>query len=375
MNYHNMLRSPRFGGAEKLAVEIHKYVAAQRPGKSKLLVPAGGDTETLARSERLDFQTFQLNWLLGPRRLPSLAANLDLLVKLRRRSQGVLHIHAPFMYGALQPFLAISGFKTVVHVHLDYSEEDLRWAFRRSPDVVIVCAKFMRERVAKLTTAHAGGGAEIVVAINAVDVERFAPGDRLQAKHDLGAPTDRPLFLMAANISPHKGQETAIRAVARLTARGYRPLLWLAGEERASGTAHTERLRALIAELGLSESVRLLGFRSDVEKLLHAADCLLLPSTQEGLPLTILEAQASRVVVVAAPTAGIPEVIDDGRTGFLVAADDPEGYATVLASLLDNRELAQSVAETAYRQVVSNNTLSQYCRNILSVYDRVLEER
>src|SRR5262249_48318367 len=150
---------------------------------------------------------------------------------------------------------------------------------------------------------------------NTVDTARFFPGDRQEAKAKVGAPP-LPLVLMLANLAPHKGQETAVRAVAELKRRGIDVACWLAGEERGGGDAFTVRLRGLIAELGLADRVRLLGFRGDAPELLRAADFFLLPSTHEGLPLTVLEAQASKVPVLASATAGIPEAVQDGETGF-----------------------------------------------------------
>jgi glycosyltransferase involved in cell wall biosynthesis len=120
------------------------------------------------------------------------------------------------------------------------------------------------------------------------------------------------LILLVANLAPHKGHkghETAIRAVAILKERGVNAWLWFAGIERGDSLEYTERLKTLCGELGVAGRVRFLGQRSDVPELLRAADFFLLPSTSEGLPLSILEAQASKVPVIAAPTAGIPEII------------------------------------------------------------------
>jgi glycosyltransferase involved in cell wall biosynthesis len=229
----------------------------------------------------------------------------------------------------------------------------------------------MRDRVARVLASRGWHKTRIVPVINAVDTGRYVPGDRAEAKRQMGVSADTPVFLMAANLAPHKGQETAIRAVARLLGQGHRPQLWLVGEEREKA-GFTEQLHRCAADLGAGEQVRFLGFRNDIPKLLHAADCLLLPSTREGLPLSILEAQASKVVVLAAPTAGIPEVIEHGRTGFLIDAHDAEGYASALAMLLTNPAKAEAVREAAYRQVIDSFTLKRYCARILEQYDEVL---
>ena len=372
--YHNVLVSPRLGGGEKVAIAIHRYAAAQRLGSSELLVPAGGESERAVAQESLQHRSYAFEKLMSPSRFASLLANADLSFKLRAATQGVLHVHSPFVYGALRPLRSVSKLRTILHLHLDYTVDQLRWALARAPDVVVVCARFMEPIVAEALAERGNGkraGTRIAVAVNAVDIRRFTPGDRAQAKQSKGVAPHRQVYLMAANLAPHKGQETALQAVALLKARGHSPLLWLVGEER-EGNTFTERLQRLVVELGIADCVEFLGFRGDVPELMHAADCLLLPSTSEGLPLSILEAQASKVTVVAAPTAGIPEVVRHGETGYLVPAHDAQGYAAVLESLLREPEASRKIAEAAYRKTISEYTLDRYCARILSEYDELL---
>jgi len=132
-------------------------------------------------------------------------------------------------------------------------------------------------------------------------------------------------------------------------------------------------LKTLIEELGVGDRIRLLGYRDDVAELLRAADFFLLPSTREGLPRSILEAQATKVPVLAAPTAGIPEVVIDGETGFLIEADDAPGYAHRIRSVLENPALCQRVVEQAYGQTRNEFSWQVHCERILSLYDSLTD--
>jgi glycosyltransferase involved in cell wall biosynthesis len=203
---------------------------------------------------------------------------------------------------------------------------------------------------------------------NAVDTERFHPGDRRAEKARLGLDPDVPLILMLANLAPHKGQETAIGAAAELARRGIRHRLWMAGSERRSDS-YTRRLRQIIAEAGVGSSVDLLGQRDDAPDLLRAADVLILPSSREGLPLCILEAQASRVPVLAAPVSGVPEIIQDGETGFLVPAGDARGYADRLELLLGRREIQERIADQAFRRIRDQHGWTAYLRAVIAEYE------
>jgi glycosyltransferase involved in cell wall biosynthesis len=121
---------------------------------------------------------------------------------------------------------------------------------------------------------------------------------------------------------------------------------WIVGEDRGGGD-YLRTLRALTAELGLAEHARFLGYRSDVEDLLRAADAFVLPTTHEGLPFSILEAQSAGLPVVASDIPGVLEVVEDNRSGFIVPADDAAGYADRLARLAHDPELRRRLTQTA----------------------------
>jgi glycosyltransferase involved in cell wall biosynthesis len=228
----------------------------------------------------------------------------------------------------------------------------------------------MRTAVAAALPARARTRVEVIR--NAIDVQQFASADRAAAKRRLGVAEHLPLLMVIANLAPHKGQETAIRAMASLRDLGSEARLWLVGAERSEGQGFLAKLQQLSRELRVDDRVEFAGFRTDVPQLLGAADMVLLPSTSEGLPLTILEAQASGAIVLAAPTAGIPEVIEHGRTGFLIAAQDAAGYAAQIAELLRHPQLGQAVAAAAYRHVCDHHGLKNYGDRVLGEYQRLV---
>jgi glycosyltransferase involved in cell wall biosynthesis len=282
-----------------------------------------------------------------------------------------VHVHSPYHYGALRWGLRLSGLKRVAHVQLQADEETLRWAFRTAPELIITCAQFLVNHVRRALPARCQDRQRIVAVPNAVDAETFCPGEKDKAKQRVNAPAGVPLVLMLANLAPHKGQETAVRAVAHLKGQGVKVACWLAGAERGETREYTAHLQALIQELGVTDRVQLLGQRRDAPDLLRAADFFLLPSTCEGLPLSVLEAQATKVPVLAAPTAGIPEVVRDGATGFLIAADDAPGYARRLADLLGNPDLGHAVAEAAYAKVTREYNWHTYCQRVWELYQEL----
>jgi len=368
--YFQMLVSPHVGGGAKLAMQLHAHVVGARGAVSRLLLPGGAEAERSAQGAGYPYTRYRVDRLTGSGRLRSLFENANLFRQVPNKRAALVHVHAPFVFGAARPFFGASGIKTVLHVHLDFSAGELSWALRAPPDTIVVCADFMRRAVETALPPQAR--TRVSVIRNAIDLRQYQSSDRAAAKRKLDVPVNLPLLMVVANLSPHKGQETAIRAVAQLRDAGHEVRLWIVGAERSEGAGFLAHLQALTRELQIEQRVTFAGFRNDVPQLLGAADMVLLPSTSEGLPLTILEAQAARAIVLAAPTAGIPEVVEHGRTGYLIAAGDASGYAAQIGALLRDAQLAQGIAAAAHRHVCDHHDLKSYGDRVLAEYDRLL---
>lgn len=372
-SFNHVLVSAELGGAGRIGLHLARFLADRGEG-SRVWVPGPGPAQAETERLGLPFGTYDAAAAASPSRIRAGVANWKFGRALRRSGPGLVHVHSPGHYGALRWGLERSGLVRVAHVHLEDGPELLRWAFRSPPEMIVTCAKFLVDHVRTSIGEAAARRTRIVAVSNAVDTQRFAPGPKGPAKERVGAPAGCPLALMLANLSPHKGQETAIRAAAGLKARGIEVHFWLAGVERGGAGSYTARLRSLIDELGVGDRVRLLGHRADTPDLLRAADFFLLPSTCEGLPISLLEAQASKVPVLAAPTAGVPEVVQDGVTGFLVPAADAAGYADRIARLLAGEEIARRAADAAFAQVRRESSWDTYCHRVLGLYQEVLRD-
>jgi glycosyltransferase involved in cell wall biosynthesis len=165
-------------------------------------------------------------------------------------------------------------------------------------------------------------------------------------------PPDLPpgFLLFVGRLRIRKGVEVLLAALDVLRRQGgAEPLLVIAGDGD-----HRPALEAAAARLGLDgTSVRFLG-RADaaqVRALLAAARALVVPSTYEGMPLVILEAMAAGLPVVASRVSGIPEVVVDGETGWLVPPEDPEALAAALAELFADPEAARRRGAAGKRRV------------------------
>ncbi|MDO4574688.1 MAG: glycosyltransferase [Planctomycetia bacterium] len=206
----------------------------------------------------------------------------------------------------------------------------------------------------------------IEVIYNGVSEERFAQNrmtemEKATLREQLGV-GDRPVVLFVARLDPIKDHPTAIRAMREIT-HPSDPILLIAG-----GGPEYARLQTQIQRDGLESRVRLLGERSDVARLLQIARIFLLTSVSEGIPLTILEAMASGVPVVATNVGGIPEVVCDGQTGLLAAAGDFRKIAENISEILSDAQKAEQLAQNAKKRFAERFTE----RLRLAEYEKVL---
>jgi glycosyltransferase involved in cell wall biosynthesis len=371
MRYHHFLVSRDLGGAGLIALQLAGR-AARQGKRTDVWIPGAGPAAEAARREGLCWHGYGLTAMTkGNLRHAWACFRLALRLPV---GPGIAHVHGPGAYRLLRPAVRRTALRTVVHVQIDPAPEEIRWAFRDPPDLIITCARYLIGPI-RDALGERGASVRIEAVPNAVDTERFRPGDRAAAKQRVGAPADRPLVLMLANLAPHKGQETTLRAVAELKARGRDVACWIAGIERGGGGGYLRRLQALTAELSITDCVRFLGFRQDGPDLLRAAEFLLLPSTHEGLPFAVLEAQASKTAVLAAPTAGVPEAIADGLTGFLIPADAPAAYARRMEALRDDPGYYHQVTERALAAVRRTYNWTAFYDRVQDLYGEILENR
>lgn len=168
-------------------------------------------------------------------------------------------------------------------------------------------------------------------------------------------------ILMVGRLSRRKGQHVALEAIRRLHDRGIDARLTVVGAEFGAGRPYTKKLKTIIATAGLRDRVELLGHRDDVSTFYAAHDAVVMPSTRpESLGLVALEGAAHARPVVASAAGGLREVVQDGRTGYLVQPGDPGALADRLAALARDPQAARVMGERGWRLVQRNFGIAQY---------------
>ncbi|HEX5131855.1 MAG TPA: glycosyltransferase [Candidatus Krumholzibacteria bacterium] len=207
---------------------------------------------------------------------------------------------------------------------------------------------------------------------NGVDAAAYPPvsdRSRAEARAELALGPDEHVIAMVAAMRPEKAHDVLLHALARMRDAGIHAAALLAGDGERRGA-----LEKLADELGLAGSVRFLGVRGDVARLLHAADVVVLPShaVVETLPLAVLEALAVGVPVVASAVGSIGEVIRDGETGCLIPPADAMALADRVTYILENREAALAMARRGMALVRDRFTIERTTRGYEALFSEMV---
>ena len=374
-------------GAEHALLELLRGLPKNT--NAHILCPPG-ELADLLRSERSAVSRVRgtsVSLRLSP--MHTLRGGWELLasaVQVRRvagRSSACL-VHANSVRAGLIVVLSSlhGGPLVIVHVHDVMPRGHLtrlirRLLLKRASALVAVSDYVRRKFLADLPPSTR----PFPVLYNPIDVTRFDSGhiSREEARRRLGTAPDGPLLGIVAQITPWKGHDTAIEALARLRQTHTGARLAFVGEAKFVGpgtrfdnAAFKARLDQLIADLGLGDAVEFWGQRDDVPAILPALDAILIPSWEEPLGRTMLEAMASGTPVVATARGGPAEVIENGRTGVLVPPRDPEAWAQALSALLNDPDLSASITAAAREVVSARFDRDTYVRDVLALYDGLL---
>lgn len=213
---------------------------------------------------------------------------------------------------------------------------------------------------------------KVFVIPNGVDVDRFQPRPECRAalRNELQISAAAPIVGIVAALRPEKHHELFLRAAAKVREQRSDAHFVIVGDgpERPN-------IERWIDELRLREYVHLLGTRSDTPQILAAWDAFALTSHNEANPVSILEALACGVPVVATRVGSIPETVVPGETGYLAMPGDANDVAGHLLRLLNDRDLAMRLGGTGRQRVASRWSLDAMTTGYLELMETIYERK
>ncbi|MFC6439289.1 glycosyltransferase [Bowmanella sp. JS7-9] len=319
-----LIQHLRPGGIESMALDLCRL----RPAGHVHIIALEGNKDDAVRSWPALEKHRAFIHCLNKAEGFSFATLWRLIILLKRIGASALHSHhvGPLVYGGLAARLL-----GLTHVHTEHDAWHLKDQKRRrlqqrilawSKPILVADAREVAQNCARFLPHN-----RYNLIRNGIDTQRFTPGDKLLARRALGLPEGAHLIGCAARLESVKGVDIAIDALACLSPGIH---LTIAG----SGSM-LSALQEQVSRLNLDERVHWLGHCEDMPAFYQALDLFCLSSRQEGMPLSLLEAQACDVPCVASHVGGTQEAVCP-KTGALVPAEDATRLAAALAAMLLN---------------------------------------
>jgi glycosyltransferase involved in cell wall biosynthesis len=273
-------------------------------------------------------------WLWGTRTFSWLA------VEAKKRK--IDHLHAHFVGDAAWIAMQASNLVEIPYSFTVHAGGIFGWPYLLGEK--IRNAKFV-VAISEFNKRYLGGDEKIKVVHCGIDLDRF------EKCRSIGVSGDRrPLVLTVARLEEKKGHRYLLEALKILKDKGFEFQAKLVG-----GGLLGDELKALARRLKIEDRVRFTGSltQNEVQKLLSQAAVFVLPcikardGNMDGIPVSLMEAMAAGVPVVSTRISGIPELIDDGVSGLLVAPQDPESLAAEVEKVLASDELCRRLVREA----------------------------
>src|SRR5215470_1896315 len=369
------------------AIHVVNLTAGLGPSRFESLLvtgtenPGEGSLMDLAREHKIEpivipEMVGQLS--LKPRDLKALIALYRLI---RRERPHIVHTHAakPGVLGRLAARLA--GVPLVVHtfhghiLHGYYGplmSRLLRWMERllaRRTDRIIAVSEQVKQDLVRYGVAPAR---KISVIPLGFDLGPFLDSAQHQGAlfRELGLTNGARLVGIVGRIFPIKNHHLFLEAAARVAAEEAYARFLVVGD----GVLRQE-IEARARSLGLADRVTFTGWRRDLPRVYPDLDVLVVSSRNEGTPVSAIEAMASGCPVVATRVGGLPDLIEDGKTGSLVPSEDAEALAGAILRVLRDREAARAMAEAAREWVSQRFRARRLIGDMEQLYGELLAEK
>lgn len=344
------------GGAEQFVVRLGSELA--RRGHQITVVSEGGIMEQDIPAGITIHQAHA--------RAKSPGLYLTLIQELAPLLEGIQVVHANSPTTSLAARLARGNRRIpiVASAHGVWKEQFkplVSLLFSLGADRVVGCSRELSDDLLKHGLWHS----KSVTIENGIPIPQIG-GDRQKIRQSIGVPSEARMILTVANLLPYKGHCYMMDALPMILRR-FPDVYWvLAGDGYLRASLEDQARRR-----GVHSRVVFLGDRQDINDLLYAADVFSMPSLDEGLPLAAEEAMSAGLPVVTTKAGGIPELMVDGETGYLVECRDPYTLAHRLSLLLDNPELGRRMGALGRSRIATHFSIEGMASRFEALYEEL----
>lgn len=358
MNILQILPQLNVGGVETGTLDLAKYLI--KAGHKAVVVSNGG--ELVKELESFGAIHYQL-----PVHIKSMFTMLKTVPKLAEiiKREEIDIVHARSRVPAWIAYFACRKTNTVfiTTCHGYYKKHPFSFAMGWGRRVIVLSNVIARHMIEDFGVPRE----RIRLIPRSVDLERFryvSPDVKRKEEFNVG---------IIGRLTPIKGHLHFVKAMAYVARSVPRLKIWIIGDAPRSKEAYKEQVQVLVKRLGLWHSTQFLGNQRDIPAILAHLDLLVLTTTShEAFGRVIVEAQACGVPVVATRVGGVIDIIEDQKTGLLVAPGDPASIAQSAIKIYKDVELSRTLAENAYKKVKEKYNIGLMAENTIGVYKDAL---
>ena len=367
----HVLPFPAVGGTEHATLRIAKAVDASRFTSVAFHLPAAESVTQFFSAAGVPCTPYEPAVPSYRHAAHYLRASLAIARDFRR--QRVDLVHCADLLAAQHAGLAgwLARIPVLCHIRNRFDVISRRdcsflWPVRR---FVFVSRHTQRHFACRVAPSR---GAVVYDGIDVLPVTTLGD-DAADVRRELGIAPAAPLIGMVARVAPQKDYPTLAKAAARVLAEDPRTRFLVVGDYSSEANReHHARVRAILDQCGVGHAFVFTGQRQDVTRLLRAIDVFVLSTHREGLPLAVLEAMSCGKPVVATSVDGIPEIVENGRTGLLFPHQDDRQLAIHILALLGDPRMAAELGDSARRFVEAQFTTKQFASSMNEVYSQLL---
>lgn len=352
------------GGAERMLLGMTRHLDVSFHSLVGLVKPGWLETQVQARG--LDHIRIQGGaW-------SDIGRMLHLARVIRASAIQVIHAHEFYMnvLGAAVSRLTGVPLISTIHGKNYYPEKRrrqvlYRWVASRAASVVTV-SEDLKSFFCRTTGVAASG---VSVIPNGIDTEVWSPiVPDATLRADCGIPADAMVAGAIGNLYPVKRHIDLVRALPlmKIACPNIHVVILGRGDQKAV-------LEREADSLGVADRLHLVGFQENARPWLNMMDCYVMPSENEGMPLSLLEAMSAQLPVIVTAVGGMPEVVTHEESGWLVPAHHPEALAKTIVYVLTNRLEAQAVAVRGRARIETRFSADAMAKAYGTLYRRGLE--
>ncbi len=329
---------------------------------STLICPKRSQVAQAAREYGMEVNTLNYRGELDPRLLIMLVND----ARKGRGERSIIHAHSrrgADLWSALAS--KITGAPFIITRRVDNPESQASCLLKYGQAAKVVA---ISKAIVDILESQGVGREKIELIYSAVDISLYRPGgDRRWFRREFSLPPNAKVVGMVAQFIPRKGHHCLLKAAKAVVKKEPHVRFLFFGK----GPLEQE-IREKANMLGLGDACLFCGFRDDLPRILPCLDLLVHPATMEGLGVSLLQASACGIPIVATRAGGIPEVVRDRETGILCEPGDDEGIAYSLLKLLGDNALARRMGEEGRRMVEMEFSITRMVKQYAALYRSIL---